>query len=407
MTKIKHTALFLLLFVLVFTTACTSRADRTLVALTLMLDSLEAQHAPDTRVELWKLSMQKSGPEIILDGELANPVAYQALIYSLQENFPDVANHLKLLPEEDPGRLVNALVNNSVAHLRRAPSSKTELVSQALLGSPLKILKEEEGMYFIQLADGYLGWVNVNEVHFMEAEELEVYRNMDKLIYTSQYGFAYSEPDENSLPVADLVIGCLLPLLSEQGAFYETVYPDGRQAWVKKPEVLPAAEVFYSNVTGEAIVETALSYYGIPYLWGGASAKNLDCSGFVSNVYFMNGLQMPRDADQQSLCGKELSTEYSSEGLLKGDLLFFGRKASAGEDERVSHVAIYMGNNEFIHAAGYRDRVGINSMDSTQANYIDSYPEIFVRATRILGEVGNGFSPITENPYYKDIIKQN
>lgn len=438
--KKTRTILYLLMIVLAFATACTSRVDRTIADLNLMLDSLKSEYAPDSRVELWSLDLQVLGREIILDGEVASPEIYAAISSLLRSEFPSVHNRVILLPEEDPGRLVNALVNNSVAHLRRAPSSKTELVSQALLGAPLRILKEERGMYFIQLADGYLGWVNVNEVHFMEPGELSAYRDRDKVIYASQYGFAYTQADENSLPVADLVIGCLLPIVSEEGAFYETSYPDGRKAWVKKSEVFPAERIFlaesYLNeiagefagalagetsggtagkttteiaaeLAGEAVVETAMAYHGIPYLWGGASSKNLDCSGFVSNVFFMNGIQMPRDADQQAFCGRELSTEYSPEGLQKGDLLFFGKKATAGEPERVSHVAIYIGEGEFIHAAGYRDRVGINSMDSTRANYIDSYPEIFVRASRILGEKGKGFGPIVANPYYKEIINQN
>ncbi len=66
-------------------------------------------------------------------------------------------NRVKLLPEDNPGRLVNALVNNSVAHLRKAPSSKTELVSQALLGTPVRILKEEDGICLIQVPDGLHG----------------------------------------------------------------------------------------------------------------------------------------------------------------------------------------------------------------------------------------------------------
>lgn len=434
--KKTRTILYLLLIALAFATACTSRVDRMSADLNLMLDSLELAYAPDSRVELWSLDLQVLRREISLEGEIASQAAHETISSLLRSEFPSVQNQVILLPEEDPGRIVNALVNNSVAHLRKAPSSKTELVSQALLGAPVRILKEEKGMYFIQLADGYLGWLNVNEVHFMEPGELSVFRDSEKVIYASQYGFAYSQPDENSLPVADLVIGSLLPIVSEQGSFYETSYPDGRMAWVKKSEVLAAERIFLAEnylkdiagefagalagettgetaaeiaaeLTGEAIVETAMAFHGIPYLWGGASAKNLDCSGFVSNVFFMNGIQMPRDADQQSLCGRELTTEYSPEGLLAGDLLFFGRKATDLEPERVSHVAIYMGEGEFIHAAGYRDRVGINSMDSTRANYIDSYPEIFVRASRILGEKGKGFGPIVANPYYKEIINQN
>ena len=90
-----------------------------------------------------------------------------------------------------------------------------------------------------------------------------------------------------------------------------------------------------------------------------------------------------------------------------GDLLFFGRKARGEEKERVTHVAIYIGEGEFIHAAGYRDRVSINSMDSTQANYIETYPDIFVRAIRIIGEDAHGFQPLSMNTFYKEIINQN
>ena len=57
-----------------------------------------------------------------------------------------------------------------------------------------------------------------------------------------------------------------------------------------------------------------------------------------------------------------------------------------GKQENVTHVAMYIGEGEFIHSAGYRDRVSINSMDSTRENYIERYPEIFVRSVRILGE---------------------
>ena len=149
---------------------------------------------------------------------------------------------------------------------------------------------------------------------------------------------------------------------------------------------------------------SVLEFNGIPYLWGGSSSKAIDCSGLTSNVFFMNGTLLPRDADQQALCGKEISTEYDYENLMPGDLLFFGRKASQEQPESVSHVAIYLNDSEFIHAAGFRDRVSLNSMDSTRENFIPDYPEIFVRSVRILGEELNGFEPITENIFYKEII---
>jgi cell wall-associated NlpC family hydrolase len=239
----------------------------------------------------------------------------------------------------------------------------------------------------------------------MEPEALDNYGNMQKIIFRSQYGFVYTEPTEGSMPVADLVAGCMLPVIMEEGAFYQVEYPDGRQGWVKKSESVPANDIFFDDPSAERVVATARAFHGIPYLWGGASSKNLDCSGLVANVFFMNGIQMPRDADQQSHCGREISTEFTPAGLEEGDLLFFGRKATSEEKESVTHVAIYMGGGEFIHASGYRDRVSINSMDSTQAHFIDTYPEIFVRTTRIIGEASNGFRPVMENAYYREVIK--
>jgi cell wall-associated NlpC family hydrolase len=65
---------------------------------------------------------------------------------------------------------------------------------------------------------------------------------------------------------------------------------------------------------------------------------------------------------------------------------------------------MYIGDGEFIHSAGYRERVSINSMDSTRDNFIESYPDIFVRAVRILGEEYDGFRPVSENAFYQEII---
>jgi hypothetical protein len=108
----------------------------------------------------------------------------------------------------------------------------------------------------------------------------------------------------------------------------------------------------------------------------------------------------------QALIGRELTTSLAPDGLEPGDLLFFGRKASEGREESVTHVAMYIGDGEYIHSSGHRERVSINSMDSSRENYISKYehPDIFVRAVRILGEEYDGFRPIAENAFYKEII---
>jgi hypothetical protein len=288
--------------------------------------------------------------------------------------------------------------------LRREPSSTKELITQARLGAPVRILKTDGGKSLIQVPDGYIGWVNTAEVYAVDEDELATYREAEKLVYTAQYGLSYSEPDVESMPVTDLVIGNIVCKVTEESGFTQVLYPDGRLGWVNSGELMPAEEIFFLTTLKENLVQTALNFNGIPYLWGGTSSKNIDCSGLVCNVYFMNGIQLPRDADMQALIGRELTTSMAPDGLEAGDLLFFGRKASEEAEENVTHVAMYIGDGEYIHSAGFRERVSINSMDSTRENFIERYPEIFVRAVRILGEEYNGFRPIAENAFYKEII---
>ena len=393
-----------LLLLLLLVSSCASPTRRTITGLNALLVSTHQQLAPDDRIELWDVAVHSDSGHFSLIGNLTSQEAFDALEEALDQQFPEVENRIILHSEGGEGTLVNALVNNSVIHLRREPSSSKELVTQARLGAPVRILKTEGGKSLIQVPDRYIGWVNTEEVHAVNEEELAAYRDAEKVIYTPQYGLAFSEPDVLSMPVTDLVIGNILIKVSEEHGFTQVSYPDGRLGWVKSSELVPAEEIFFKSTLKENLVQTALRFHGIPYLWGGTSSKNIDCSGLVCNVYFMNGIQLPRNASMQTLIGRELTTEFIPDGLEAGDLLFFGRKASEGREESVTHVAMYIGDGEYIHSSGHRERVGINSMDSTKENFIERYPDIFVRAVRILGEEYEGFRPIAENAFYKEII---
>ena len=93
----------------------------------------------------------------------------------------------------------------------------------------------------------------------------------------------------------------------------------------------------------EEIVKTAERFLGIPYQWGGSSPETgFDCSGLTVSVYELNGLKLPRSSRQQWQAGKPVDRENMS----KGDLVFF---ATAG-GKKVTHVGIYIENNQFIHA---------------------------------------------------------
>ena len=152
------------------------------------------------------------------------------------------------------------------------------------------------------------------------------------------------------------------------------------------------------KVNADDIISTAKTFMGIPYLWGGTSPKAFDCSGFTKTVYFLNGVMLPRDASQQVYTGELVDTKNGFQNLKPGDLLFFGRKATDSTAEKITHVALYIGDTEFIHASG---RVRINSLDKSRPNYSDYRFNQFVRAKRILTSLDkNGVKKFQSMKYY-------
>lgn len=393
-----------IIVVILISFACSSKNDQTVVELNTVLDSIKMQYAPDSRHELWDLSVTTEDNLIHLSGELTSEEAYSAIKDIASEQFTNIDIDLHLLPEGVEGRFVNGLINNSVAHMRSEPRHMADFVSEELLGTPVRILKKDGGWSLIQTPDQYLGWVDSSAAEEIDAEKLIRIKQAKKIIYNEQYGFSYTDPDVKSMPVSDLVIGCLLNVRDTKGSFYMVEYPDGRIAWVKKSEVIDVEELVDRNPEPEALLEVALKFNGVPYLWGGKSSKGIDCSGLAYFVYYMNGMVLTRDASQQVKYGKEITSVYDFEDLKAGDLLFFGRPASESSPERVTHVVIYKGDSEFIHASGSNGRVGINSMDQERKNFIPSYAKSFIRAMRIIDVEDEGYQAIRENKFYKEIL---
>lgn len=115
----------------------------------------------------------------------------------------------------------------------------------------------------------------------------------------------------------------------------------------------------------EALVEFALQFEGYPYVWGGASPETgFDCSGLVYYVYRHFGYKVGRTATDQ--WEYENSWEVSLDELLPGDLVFF---SSYGTLDEITHIGIYIGDNQFIHAANSRTGVVIAS---TESSYFES-----------------------------------
>ncbi|MGB3860922.1 MAG: NlpC/P60 family protein [Candidatus Aminicenantaceae bacterium] len=105
----------------------------------------------------------------------------------------------------------------------------------------------------------------------------------------------------------------------------------------------------------DEIVSTARRFIGVPYSWGGTSLQQgFDCSGLTMAVYELNGLKLPRSSKDQFTAG----TPISRSQLAKGDLVFF----ATSQGQKVTHVGIYTGDGQFIHAPGKDKRIHIDSL---------------------------------------------
>lgn len=103
----------------------------------------------------------------------------------------------------------------------------------------------------------------------------------------------------------------------------------------------PARDTRARSIDGYAVAGTALALRGAPYRNGGNDPNGFDCSGFTQYVYSQYGIALPRDVREQYRTGKPIDPA----DLAAGDLVFF-----ATTDPGVSHVAIAIGGDEFVHA---------------------------------------------------------
>jgi len=391
---------FLVLFILI-TLYTNTKAQDEMEKIKSIVNDVKEKFTPDKRTAVFNFEALESENKIIIKGETNINEAYSEFAKMMNDADIKFDNQIEMLPSEKLGEKKFGVINLSVANIRSKPDHPAELATQSILGTPIKVLKKgEDGYYLVQTPDNYISWLDDDGFTFMNEDQWKEWKSSPKIIYTKEYGFSYSDADVSSQTVSDLVVGNLLKIMGEDSDFYLVNYPDGRTAYIKKDEAKLFNDWYNSlNPSGETILKTAYRFMGIPYLWGGTSTKGMDCSGFTKTVYYINGIILQRDASQQVNNGELVDTKDDWQNLQAGDLLFFGRKADENRKEKITHVAIYIGDGDFIHAAG---RVKINSFNPEKSYYSDYRKSGFIRAKRILSSVGkNGIERILDNDFYQ------
>lgn len=292
---------------------------------------------------------------------------------------------------EQPKRM--AVVQTSTCYMRLQPDYESALETQELMGTVVEIVGEQGYWREIVSPQPYKAWTTEKTLVEMTPEELKAYEDAPKYIYTAHYGHVYTTPtNHNPSAICDVVGGDVLRVVEKQkgsaspsgkhGKWVEVMLPSGRTGWVLKKDVRPlneridirmgdSAEGLVSVEKMEDVIRQAYSLLGVPYLWGGMSSKGVDCSGLVRICFLMNDILLPRNATQQIKCGKEVDLK----DIQRGDLIFFGNT----ETGAITHVGIYLGNGEFIHASHL---VRVNSLIPGAENYYENAHRL-IRACRI------------------------
>ena len=234
-----------------------------------------------------------------------------------------------------------ALVTVGIAGIHAEPVKDSELVDQAHLTEMVTVLGERSDWRYVQGPDQYFGWIRADQI-------FEVPGSNNAGIVAVLLADIYERESRTSAVLERLPVGTRPPQM------FKAVGTDGTNArpeWAELPlrrdaprsgflavaDTTRDGEVATRLPTAADYLKTAESFIGVPYLWGGTTALGLDCSGLVQQVYRLNGVALPRDADQQAMLGRRV------EEARAGDLMFFGAKS-------VTHVALATSATEFIHA---------------------------------------------------------
>ncbi len=362
------------------------------------MQKLENEFAPDKRTSIFEYSIDPVNKKAILKTDNVNLLKKAG---KFNGSLGGYKLEIKLLPDEELGDEVYGLVNLSVINIRKEPKHASELVTQAVLGTPVKIYEKEGEWYRIQTPDKYIGWTDNDGIALKNFQTLDEWKLSEKLLYTKEFGFIFEKPDVNSLHVSDIVAGSIMKFIGPEGDYCKVEYPDGKTGYVPKNECTNYKNWVNNPVTDASkILNTSYKFLGLPYLWGGTSVKGVDCSGFTKTVFYLNGIMLPRDASQQVNTGLDIDTKTGFQNLMPGDLLFFGKKGDKNTPDKITHVGIYIGNMEFIHSSG---KVKINSLDPKAKNFNEYRYRTFIKAKRILNSIGkNGIEFVKDNDFYME-----
>ncbi|MCR5666995.1 MAG: C40 family peptidase [Eubacterium sp.] len=247
-------------------------------------------------------------------------------------------------------------------NIRKKASKDSDLVGRLEKDAACEIIKTKGNWTKIE-SGKVTGWVKSK--YLLTGEKAE--KRADKVAQTvatvnTKTLNIRSEKSTSSSILEQVGKGTDLKVLKEGSEWIKVKY-DGEKGYVaaeyvkvsvELDDALTATEVEYGEGVSDvrtALVQYALQFVGNPYVWGGTSLTNgCDCSGFTMQILGKYGVGLPHSSSAQSNYGTRISASEAK----PGDLFFYG---SGG----ISHVAIYIGNGQIVHASNHKDGIKVSS----------------------------------------------
>lgn len=242
--------------------------------------------------------------------------------------------------------------NLSSIPVRTKPTEKDEMCTQIILGEHFEIIEEEEKWCKVRLQhDNYEGWIDKKMVTIISGQEYDYLSETPQAITTDIFNIVQQVDHYRNFLI---VAGSTLPHFNQEDLSFMIAGTSYR--------IQGSPTIVYEPTDPRSrIINSALSFFNAPYLWGGRTPVGVDCSGLTQMVYKMAGINIPRDASQQVLIGTDFSFVEEAQ---PGDLAFFDN-----EEGKITHVGIIWEKNKIIHSSGQVridniDHAGIYNLDT-------------------------------------------
>ena len=241
-----------------------------------------------------------------------------------------------------------AVVIADIAPLYTKPEPMCELADEALYGMTVEVLEASGGYRRVRTYYRYEGWVPA--ACLREGDAAAAWSAAPKLVVQKTYIDVLDRPKVQGFCLQSMPRGALLCPAGapDESRWLAVRLADGRQGYTKETYLAPAVPPWQGGGEEQLrsdVCETALSYLGTQYRWGGKTPLGIDCSGLVSMAYLLHGVTIYRDAHfRRGFALKKITLERAK----PGDLLFFP-----------GHVAMYLGDGRFVHSTGHTGTEGV------------------------------------------------